>query len=244
MEPQEYHNLREVEDTHWWFQSLHELILSALRKHGPPGKLRIFDAGCGTSGLAAKMRKLGTVEGVDLSPIAIAHCGARGLPGMRVADLNTLTLPAESYDVIVSVDVLYHRGIDDPAKILRMFHTGLKPGGVVFLHLPAFEAFRSAHDLRVHTGRRFRLGATKRFLREAGFTVLHGSYRIGILLPLILATRALRKISGDALSDVHPVPNILNTPLLILCRMEDALTRLLPLPIGLSLYTIARKPLH
>ena len=45
METQEYHTLRAVEDTHWWFRSLNEHAVRCLRDAGDSKRLRLFDAG-------------------------------------------------------------------------------------------------------------------------------------------------------------------------------------------------------
>lgn len=243
MELQEYHNLRQIEDTHFWFRSLHELVLHTLQRQSSDGTLTMLDAGCGTGGLAKKLEMLGVVECIDSSETAIRYCRERGLTHARVEDLNTVTLQENRYDAIVSLDVLYHRGIRDVGMVLRTFFTALKPGGMLFLHLPAFEAFRSYHDACVHTRQRFRLQQTKKLVRGADFRVEHGSYRITLLLPAILLLRSLRALKTSEHSDLQPLHPFINIPLLFVSRLENALTRLIPMPIGLSLYVIARKPL-
>jgi len=269
MEPQEYHTLFSVEDTHWWFKSLHEHVVRCLQCHAEPfGKaqdklrrsmtsgnvspfasaqgdtpaLRFFDAGCGTGGLAKHLSALGEVEGVDSSPLAIEYCRKRGLTGMQYADLNTFTLERERYDAITSIDVLYHRSILDPLSIMKKFHAALKPGGIFFLHLPAFEFLRSSHDTLVHTGHRYTLREAKKLVRDAGLEVEHASYRLMFLFLPVLFLRWLRTpFQKKETSDIGKVSPLINIPLLFLSRMENALSRVIPLPFGVSLYVIARK---
>lgn len=205
--------------------------------------MRLLDAGCGTGGLLHRLERQGTtVEGIDISPLAVQYCNERGLSNIRVADLNTVVLPANHYDAIVSLDVLYHRGIADVRSVLQHFFDALKPGGLLFLHLPAFETFRSYHDQCVHTERRFRLGEIKRLLRDTGFSVEWGSYRMAFLLPAILLMRACRTHVQSSRSDLHTLPSFINAPFLWLSRLENTLSRACPLPCGLSLYVLARKP--
>ena len=279
MELQEYHTLFEVEDHHFWFRSLHEHVLTCLKRYlsqlraSSPGRpchpersepkasvdegsagrpsaqhdtITILDAGCGTGGLAAKLMTLGEVEAIDSSNLAIEYCKKRGIQNAHQADLNTLTLPENTYDAITCIDVLYHREIHDPASVLRMFQKALKPGGVLFLHLPAYESLRSLHDTRVHTGRRFRMHEAKKLLREAGLEMTHASYRLMFLfLPIVImrhASSSLRSAQHDRTSDLQRIHSLINTPLLWLSRMENALSRMLPLPFGVSLYAVAKKP--
>ena len=264
MELQEYHTLFEVEDHHFWFRSLHEHVVRCLkdalkRCHAEHGRsmtggaspfvwaqgdtrtLRILDAGCGTGGLAAKLMTLGDVEAIDSSPLAIEYCKKRGIQNAHQADLNSLTLPENTYDVITCIDVLYHREIRDPASVLRMFQKALKPGGVLFLHLPAYESLRSAHDTRVHTGRRFRMSEAKKLLRDAGFEIQHASYRLMFLfLPIVIMRSISTRDDTAQRSDLQKIP-LINAPLLWLSRMENALSRHVALPFGVSLYALARK---
>src|SRR3989344_5750290 len=269
MELQEYHTLFEVEDHHFWFRSLHEHVVRCLkdalkRCHAEHGRsmtggaspfvwaqgdtrtLRILDAGCGTGGLAKQLMTLGDVEAIDSSPLAIEYCKKRGIKNAHQADLNTLTLPENTYDAITCIDVLYHREIRDPASVLHMFQKALKPGGVLFLHLPAYESLRSLHDTRVHTGRRFRMHEAKKLLRDAGLEMTHASYRLMFLfLPIVImrhASSSLRSAQHDRTSDLQRIHSLINTPLLWLSRMENALSRMLPLPFGVSLYAVAKKP--
>ncbi len=184
-----------------------------------------------------QLEKLGEAEGVDASPIAVEYCQERGL-AVRQADINTVQLPAEHYDGIVSVDMLYHRSVRDPAAALRLFYAALKPGGVLFLHLPAYEMLRSRHDDRVHTGRRFRLRQVCSMLGEAGFTVEESSYRVTLLFLPALAARLLSRSEESDLSTPSP---FLNRFLLAVSRLEHRIIRRLPFPFGISLYAVARK---
>ncbi len=242
MEPQEYHTLFEVEDTHWWFRSLHELVvgcLSEMLRQAQHDVLHLLDAGCGTGGLAKKLIVLGDVEAIDNSSLAIEYCKKRGLQNVHQADLNTLALPEAAYDAITCIDVLYHREIRDPAKVLRMFFKALKPGGILFLHLPAFEFLRSAHDTKVHTGHRYSLKEVRSLLWEAGFTVEWSSYRLMLLFLPVLLFKLLCPHRKH--SDAETPPVLLNVFLLALSRMENAFSRIVPLPFGVSLYAVARK---
>lgn len=246
MDTREYHRLRSVEDEHWWFRAVHELALKGLADGIRSDSPALLDAGCGTGGLMVELSRIGRVEGIDFSPVAVELARKRGLTRVRQADLNAPSLPACAYDGIVSLDVLYHRGIDDDAAVLRTLFDALRPGGVLFLHLPAFEALRSAHDNRVHTRRRYRLSAVRHMLVEAGFVVEHGSYRVAALAAPLLLVRALsalaRRIGMRTESDIGRPPRWLNRLLLGISRVENRFSLRLSLPFGVSLYVIARRP--
>ena len=161
---------------------------------------------------------------------------------MQYADLNTFTLSGERYDAITSIDVLYHRSILDPLSIVKKFHAALKPGGILFLHLPAYEFLRSSHDTLVHTGHRYTVREAKKLVRDAGFTIEHASYRLMFLFLPVFLLRWIRTLfQKKETSDIGKVSPLVNAPLLFLSRIENALSRMIPLPFGVSLYILAKK---
>ena len=249
MEAKEYQALRAVEDDHWWFRSLNELVVRQVRDTFPAKRPQVLDAGCGTGGLLARLSEIAAVEGIDGSEIAVELCTERGIGSVRRDDLNAPTLAPEVYDAITCVDVLYHSEIKDDAAVLKHLVAALRPGGLLFLHLPAYEWLRSDHDRRVHTRKRYRMRDVRRLIEDAGLRIGHASHRVAALLPAIVVIRLVsarfRGRSDDvreATSDVRPVPAFINAPLLLLCRMENAVSRRIGLPFGSSIYVVGRKP--
>jgi SAM-dependent methyltransferase len=249
MEKKQYHTLRDVEDAHWWFRSLNELAVGWIRGVEARGRPRVLDAGCGTGGLLARLAEFADVEGLDASDAAVELARARGVGSVRCDDLNAPTLEPEAYDAIACVDVLYHRGIADDAQALRNLVAALRPGGLLFLHLPAYAWLRSRHDDLVHGVRRYRLAELESLLVASGLEPVHASYRYAPLLPPIALWRLLSRpfhspagASEETDSDVGAVPAIVNLPLLGLCRLENRISRRWTLPFGSSVYGVGRKP--
>ena len=165
------------------------------------------------------------------------------------ADLNTLELEPETFDVITSIDVLYHTGVSDDVAVMKRLWSGLKPGGMLILNLVAHEFLRSTHDIAVHTRERYTRKALCKRLHAAGFDVSMASYRVSLLFPFIAVYRLLLRFSrhqgkcpDEVASDVslpHPLINML---LLKVTALENQLLRVSSLPIGSSLFVVARKP--
>lgn len=199
-----------------------------------------MDAGCGTGRLAQLMEDLGHVRCVDASPLAIAHVRSRGLEDAVCSRLETLDLESESLDVITSIDVLYHKAVADPQAVVIKLADALRPGGVLVIHLPAIEMFRSDHDLRVHTRKRYRRGEVRELVQQAGLHVQHLSYRVMFLLPLILLWRLLQRPTGTSQIRVPAAP--INRLLIWIADLENRLSMFIPLPLGLSVYAVAVKP--
>ena len=245
MNESEYITMYEAEDTHWWYVSLHDLILRYIPYSRRP--LKIFDAGCGTGRLLQLLSVFGTVQGCDASETALRCCHERGLTAVVQADLNTMTLEPDCYDVVTSIDVLYHANIGDERAVLKKLHVALKPGGLLVFQVPAYEWLRSDHDRAVHTRKRYLRTEVVAMLRDSGFSIDKATYRVGLLMPLIVTARLSQRLfqrrDGRArpVSDVKRTPMLANALLRAVMSIENLLLKWIALPVGTSVFAVARK---
>lgn len=250
MNAAEYKKLFEVEEEHWWYRTLHRLVLRVVAsEYERSGSLMILDAGCGTGRICQLLSTYGTVLGCDSSDIALDFCRERGVGNVIKADLNTADLGNGTYDVITSLDVLYHADIISEDVVLKSFHAALRPGGILLINLPAFQFLMSSHDRAVHTRHRYRHRELAEMLKRNGFEVQVCTYRLCALFPFMAAFRLLRAYFDrdtpqDVISsDIKPLSPLLNRTLELCVALEGFLIGRLPLPFGLSLFAVARKPL-
>lgn len=246
----EYRRMFEAEDSHWWYVGLHELILHYIeieaQRVGRP--LQILDAGCGTGRLMQLMSKFGPVTGYDASHEAVDYCRRRGMAA-SVADLNDLQLEPDHFDLITSIDVLYHAAIKDDVDVLKRLYAALKPGGLLILNLVAHEFLRSSHDVAVHTRERYTCHSLQQRVSAAGFVTEKATYRVCSLFPLIAGYRLLRLGgNGEATvnratvaSDVALPHPLINGALLAVIRLENCMLHHCELPVGSSVFLVARK---
>jgi len=246
----EYTRMYEAEDHHWWYVGLHKLVLATVqgesRRLGRP--LHIFDAGCGTGRLSQLLSARGhKVAGCDASDEALRLCHLRGVDSMDKADLNSIEIEAGSYDVITSIDVLYHADIIDDVAVMQRLRSGLKPGGMLILNLVAHEFLRSSHDIAVHTRERYTSGTLCQRLTDAGFDIAFATYRVSLLFPLIILYRLLSRIVSrqgtDPLkvaSDVSSPHWLINALLLKIIALENTILNVMSLPFGSSVFVVAR----
>lgn len=245
----EYKTMFDAEGRHWWYVGLHDLIVSFLQKQtGNRRALNIFDAGCGTGRLMQILQGFGRVSGCDISDIAIGYCRIRNLPSAFQADLNTAELGRDCFDVITSIDVLYHKGIHNDALVIEKFYKALKPGGILIINLPAYNFLRSSHDIAVHTKKRYTKKELLALLEKAGFDVMKISYRISFLFPPIFLCRLGRSFllkktgKNEHRSDVDFPPDLVNKFLIQINIMENYFLEKLCLPFGSSVFAVAVKP--
>lgn len=116
------------------------VAIRRLRRLAPGSS--VLDVGCGSGQLAAHLRSLGfQAAGLDPSPRACAL--ARQHYGIEVAcgDLRAAPWPASTFDAVTLFDVLEH--LHDPVADLARARSLLKPGGVLVVKSPNFDALQA-----------------------------------------------------------------------------------------------------
>lgn len=249
MEPGEYDNIARLEDRHWWYLGMRAIARGCLRHwvfrpaapaHAAPP--RLLDAGCGTGGGLRWLAEFGRVTGIDYSPLAI-HFARQASRQVAQASIQAIPFASRTFDGVTSFEVLYHLAVADDVAALGEIRRVLRPGGWLLLRVPAHDWLRGAHDRQVHTRQRYSRGEVRRKLTAAGFEVLRLSY-VGLAL---LAPAALRRLTEPAdrpHTDVNLPAPWLNALLARLLGLEGPWLARFPLPAGLSLMALARRPLE
>jgi SAM-dependent methyltransferase len=246
MNPREYEALYRTEDRHWWFVGVRREIAAELARAGS-GIARWLDAGSGTGGILANLRLPGSPAafGVEISPEGVAFSKSRGLRRLARASVSQLPFPDAAFDLVTSIDVLCHRGVEEPRALAEAYRC-LREGGRLILQVPAFNWLRSEHDDAVWTSRRYCRREVGDLLTEAGFAVEAIFYRVALLFPAAALRRLFARRSGPekvARSEVRPASPAANALFGGILRLESALAALgLRLPFGLSVFAVARKP--
>ena len=152
----EYIKMDSVEKKHWWYKSLHELVLNSVESNFNSKEIDILDAGCGTGGLLEYFRSknYNNISGFDLSRDAVELSKQKGLNTIKL-DLKEYQYTDKQYDVIISNDTMYFFDLYEQQKILNEFYLSLNGGGIIILNLPSFSAFSGIHDKAVGIQKRF-----------------------------------------------------------------------------------------
>jgi SAM-dependent methyltransferase len=201
----------------------------------------ILDAGCGTGNNLLHLARFGRPVGVDLSEDALRFCRSRGVTVAR-AELLALPFPADRFDCVTSLDVIYHRWVEDDAAAVREMARVLRPGGLLLVRVPALKLLWGAHDEAVHSRHRYRRAEVRHLLEGAGLTVVRATYANTVLLPLVAARRGLDRLTGREGSDVGFLPAPLEWAFRSVLQAEARWLRRFSLPVGTSVFALARKP--
>jgi SAM-dependent methyltransferase len=193
--------------------------------------------------MAACLPGYGQVTGCDFSILALRYCHQRAIRQVAQATVTALPFPSGSFDLITSFDVLYERGVDNPATALAEFKRILRPAGTLLLRLPAYDWLRGRHDQAVHTGRRFDVHSLSRLLHESGLRLLHITYANTFLFPPAVLKRLLERVFPPATgsSDLTLGAGLFNPLLTRILSAEAPIAAGRGLPFGLSVIAIAQK---
>lgn len=108
-----------------------EKVLEYIRSL-PLDQPKILDLGCGTGWFTEQLSHLGDTIGTDLSEVAIDVARSR-FPHVNyiAGNLYELSFPQESFDIIVSQEVIAH--VEDQVKLMEIMTQLLKPQGYLIL---------------------------------------------------------------------------------------------------------------
>jgi SAM-dependent methyltransferase len=240
-----YRQFVELEESHFWFIGRRNIFFHLLDRelHGRTD-LRLLEIGCGAGGMLRPLSKYGDVTGVDISEELMAFCRSRGFERVAVGSGYELPIAPRSMDVIALFDTIEH--IPDDGRVLQQCRTALRPGGVLFLSVPAYQFLYSNNDRVAHHQRRYTAAQVRERLTSAGFTPTKVTYFNTILfpaiLPAVLAKKVKERVSdpGDTTNLSHQVPPRVNR---LLARTMSAERHVLPritFPFGHSIIGIAR----
>jgi ubiquinone/menaquinone biosynthesis C-methylase UbiE len=253
MRTTDYAELYALEDDLWWFEGMRAVTAALLDPVCAPGVGRvILDAGCGTGANLAWLARYagsGRVVGIDLVSTALRFCRERRHHDLAQASVAALPFADHTFDLVTSFDVLGQLpGANADEQAIRELHRVLRPGGLAFIRVAAYEWLRSDHDVALGTHRRYSLAELTAKTERAGFRVVRATFANSLLLPVAALQRlVLKRIGlGARGSDVKPLPPALRWLNRAFTRALRAEARLLGRPrvrlrAGLSAICLAER---
>jgi SAM-dependent methyltransferase len=242
VEAQVFERMAELDNEHWWFVARRDILAELIRRVvRPPAGARILEAGCGTGHNLQMLSRFGHVEATELDDTARALAAKR--LGRRVA---TAALPdlsmfePDSFDLVALLDVLEH--VEDDKASLAAIRDRLKPGGKLLVTVPGNPWMWTAHDAAHHHYRRYRKRELQRLAHQAGFQIELLSPFNSLLFPAIAAVRVAGKaLSRESADDSMPAKPV-NSVLKAIFGFEKSLIGRIPLPFGVSLVGVFKRP--
>ncbi len=234
-----YDRMAEIDADHWWFTARRKIIARLIETFRPkPGPLNILEVGCGTGSNLSLLQAYGHVDAIEPDDGARALAEQRSGLTIKGGYLpHGVPLEDGHYDLIVLLDVLEHIPEDVPA--LAALRTKLAPGGRILVTVPAMPWLWSAHDVAHHHQRRYTKATLTQTFRDAGLTPRHTSHFNRILLPLIIAVRALGKLTGREGGDDEMPSKPVNSALAAIFGAERHWVAKWRVPLGVSMAMVA-----
>jgi SAM-dependent methyltransferase len=212
---------RQVEETHWWFVTLRELVAQTVTSRHLPGS-KVLDAGCGAVGV------LGAI------PDTYERVGAR----LDTAELLELPFDDGHFDAAWSLDVLSDARIPDDRAALRELRRVVRTGGTLILNVPTSQGVFSAAGGGAAPARRYSAGQASELLADAGFIPKWIGYRGTCVLPFVVASQLIGR--RPEATEIQRPPELVNRLLTSIGRWENQRARYGKLPFGLSVYAVNR----
>ena len=242
MERSVYKEMAELDQRHWWYCARRQVLADLIRREAmPPANGRLLEIGCGTGHNLEMLKSYGSLEASELDRCARAVANKRLPRKVKSAKLPDLSMfKRNGYDLIALLDVLEH--VPDDLASLRAIHMRLKPGGALLLTVPANPWMWSAHDAAHHHFRRYTKKKLEELFLRSGLEVQLLSYFNSLLFPLVAAARVIGKITGKESADDQLPSAPANAILEKVFGFEKHLIGRLPMPFGVSLVAVVRRP--
>jgi 2-polyprenyl-3-methyl-5-hydroxy-6-metoxy-1,4-benzoquinol methylase len=231
---------------HFWMRWRFTALKRELRRLGIDTSLprQGVDIGCGHGAVLRQFSAstAWTIDGCDLNRAALSlisnHNG-------RVLFYNIHDRSPDffqKYDFLLLLDVIEH--IKEPDAFIQSAAYHLKPGGYVFVNVPALQTLYSRYDAVVGHYRRYDEGLLRAQLSEGGLEVCSLRYWGMTLVPLALA----RKLYVSRMTEpaklvkagFKPPSRAAAAVISAFGMVENKL--LFRQPIGTSLLAVARRP--
>lgn len=246
MRPEDFDLLYQLEEKFWWFTAMRR-ITERIAGGNIATASRVLDAGCGTGWNLKHLHSLGAnrVFGIDVAEGAILGLRRRGFTQSCQASVTELPFADRTFDMVFSFDVMCQVPPDSASAGFGEMARVLKPGGHLFVRVPAFEWLRSSHDEELHTYHRYTRAELESIIAAMGFEISLATYLNAYLFPIVVVRRLLKHVGIGGGTDVRPLPGWLawaNPVLGYILQCETGwIGRGQTFPFGSSVVVYARK---
>ncbi len=211
MDDSEIQQLDALESSHFWYRA-RKLQLDQWFS-GQGRHLQVLDLGSATGGNTLHISSFGhEVTSVEYSQIGILIQQNKGIPVVQ-ADARDLPFSDSIFDVVVCLDVLEH--IVEDGLVASEIHRVLKLGGKFLISVPEDPKLWSSHDVAVNHVRRYSKTHLIEVIGTSGLRYKNIWSTLAYLRPAVILARRFSKGS-----DLKPMNRLVNSLLLVICRIE------------------------
>lgn len=232
-DPSFFNKLKKVEEEYFWFLIRRKWIFNKISKFAkPPAK--VLEIGCGTGNVSSFLSQKGyTVTGCELYHEAIDMAW----PGfLRVrGDANSLPFKDNSFDIVGLFDVIEH--VENDITPIKEAFRVVREGGIIAVTVPANKKLWSYIDERSLHKRRYSREMLRQVFSEARLPPLLLEYMFMSLYWPIKYSRGKNK----DINSQFKINRFINALLKWVFNMERLASRVLSIPIGTSIISVARK---
>lgn len=242
--PEYFSDLADAEAESFWFRARNELLLWAVSKYAPAME-SFLEIGCGTGFVLSAIAKKFPHVSLHGSEIFIEglHFSRQRLPHAHLMQMDVRHIPfVDEFDVVGAFDVLEH--IEEDTEALQEIYTALRSGGIFIATVPQHMWLWSATDEHACHVRRYEAKDMHTKLASAGFSILHSSSFVSLLLPAMYAARWKKQaqhLENGGIDELR-LPSLLNNTFFHIMRLEIVLIKCgIRFPFGGSRLIIAQK---
>jgi 2-polyprenyl-3-methyl-5-hydroxy-6-metoxy-1,4-benzoquinol methylase len=223
---------------HWYYRSKAAALLAAL--DGIEASTAL-DIGSGSGFFARHLLDHTGIERIDcLDTSYEADTDETRPDGKVIRRRRALAAAMDQVDLAVLMDVLEH--VDDDVGLLHDTAERVRPGGHLFVTVPAFGWLWSGHDVFLGHVRRYTLAEMESVFAKAGLTVDRGHYFFGGVFPAAAAQRLVDRIHpGEPGSKLKQHSAVANRLLTAISTAETRVQRFNRLG-GLSVVVLGHRP--
>lgn len=231
----------QVEDESFWFRHRNHCIVATVRRLPPAGP--ILDIGAGNGFVTRALQQAGFAAwAMEPGRAGAMAAKRRGIEHVIQSAFRDAGFAANTIPAAALFDVVEH--VEDDAATLRDIRMALRPGGRLYLTVPAFQFLFSDADKEARHFRRYTASALARAVMGAGFKIEFGTYFFTPLLGPIFLFRTvpswigISRGGGETAMQDHRGWRIVE---MLLDREARAIAKGQPRAVGASYLLVARK---
>lgn len=239
-------NYYRMEREHWWFRVRESIILDCFRSDIFCGEqINILNVGAATGRSSEMLGSFGQVQSIEYDEPSFRFC--RDILKMKIDHGSITSLPYEDnlFNCVCAFDVVEH--VEEHELAIKELFRVCKPGGKIFITVPAFMSLWSSHDEVNHHFRRYRKEELFMLFKKQGGRRIRSTYFNFLLFPPIFLVRILQRILvSKAKEELKPDNEIFNSGLInrilgTIFSFERLWLKKFNFPYGVSLLLIWKK---